>query len=78
MLIGDGDLRQEVQSLIKELKLEDKIILTGWRKDVENLIHIFDVFIFLLYGKVCQGFFHKLCVQVCLLWQQKLMEQVKL
>ncbi|MEK6647370.1 MAG: glycosyltransferase family 4 protein [Candidatus Firestonebacteria bacterium] len=45
MLIGDGDLRQEVQSLIKELKLEDKIILTGWRKDVENLIHIFDVFV---------------------------------
>ena len=39
------DLRQEVQSLIKELKLEDKIILTGWRKDVENLIHIFDVFV---------------------------------
>jgi len=45
MLVGDGELRPEIESLIKELKLEDKMILTGWRKDVENLIHIFDIFV---------------------------------
>ena len=45
LLVGDGILRNKIESLISKLNLKDKIILTGWRKDVNEIIKIFDVFV---------------------------------
>ncbi|MDH4099994.1 MAG: glycosyltransferase family 4 protein [Nitrospirota bacterium] len=42
---GDGELRGEVESLIKKLKLEDTVILAGWRRDVPEILHCIDVFL---------------------------------
>ncbi|MCM1262266.1 MAG: glycosyltransferase [Butyrivibrio sp.] len=44
--LGDGLLRQEIETEIKRLELEDKVFLTGIRKDVENFTSCFDVLIF--------------------------------
>lgn len=46
ILIGDGALRYEMELQIKELGLEDRIILTGIRHDVPNLLQMADLFIF--------------------------------
>lgn len=45
VLVGDGELRNEIESLIKKLNLEKNVILTGWRNDVNEIIKIFDVFV---------------------------------
>ncbi len=41
-LIGDGVRRQELEALIKELHLENRIHLMGIRSDVANLLHAAD------------------------------------
>lgn len=41
--VGDGDLKEKTMKLIDDYKLNDKIIITGWKKDVKNYINIFDV-----------------------------------
>ena len=46
VLIGDGDLRDEIKKQIDELKLQDSVLLLGCRRDVSSLINIFDVFAF--------------------------------
>lgn len=43
LLIGDGKLRPEIERLIKELNLEKKVILTGWRKDIPQILKAIDV-----------------------------------
>ena len=43
LLIGDGELRPEIERLIKELNLEKKVILTSWRKDIPQILKIIDV-----------------------------------
>ena len=45
-LIGEGELREEIEKKIKELQLQDKVILTGRRKDVVRFLQIFDLFLF--------------------------------
>lgn len=42
--VGDGPLRPAVESLIAELGLSDRAILTGLRRDVPDLLAAFDVF----------------------------------
>jgi glycosyltransferase involved in cell wall biosynthesis len=44
--LGEGNLRSMVEEKIKSLGLEDKVILTGVRFDVENFMSCFDVLIF--------------------------------
>ena len=44
--LGEGDLREEIENKIKELNLEDRVILTGIRHDVENFMSCMDVLIF--------------------------------
>lgn len=44
--VGEGSLRPEIERMIKSLGLEDKVILTGMRKDAENFMSCFDVLIF--------------------------------
>ena len=45
-LVGEGELREEIERKIKELKLEEKVVLTGRRKDVVRFLQMFDLFLF--------------------------------
>ena len=45
-LIGEGELREDIEDKIKELDLQDKVILTGRRKDVADFLQMFDLFLF--------------------------------
>jgi len=45
LLVGDGELRSEVEELIRRFELERKVILTGWRRDVPEIMQIIDVFV---------------------------------
>lgn len=44
--LGEGTLRDEIESEIRRLGLEDRVILTGVRKDVEDFMSCMDVLIF--------------------------------
>lgn len=46
ILIGDGLLRREVESKIKELNLEKNVKLLGVREDIHRLLQAFDLFVF--------------------------------
>lgn len=45
LLVGDGTLRLEIETKIKQLHLEQKVILTGVRNDVADLLQAMDVFV---------------------------------
>lgn len=45
-LVGEGELREEIEHKIQELQLQDKVILTGRRKDVVRFLQMFDLFLF--------------------------------
>lgn len=45
-LVGEGELREEIEKKIVELELQDKVILTGRRKDVVRFLQMFDLFLF--------------------------------
>lgn len=36
IIVGNGELRTELKNLIFKLKLKEKIILTGWKKNLDN------------------------------------------
>jgi glycosyltransferase involved in cell wall biosynthesis len=44
LFVGDGPLRAETEALIRELHLEQDIILAGLRMDVPDLLHTMDIF----------------------------------
>ena len=44
LFVGDGPLRAETEALIRELHLEQGIILAGLRMDVPDLLHTMDIF----------------------------------
>ena len=44
LIIGDGNKREYLESYVKELNLEGKVIFTGYRKDVEELMAVMDIF----------------------------------
>lgn len=46
LLIGDGVLRSQAENQVKELGLEGKVIFTGQRRDVSQLLQAMDVFAF--------------------------------
>ena len=43
ILVGDGVLRPAIQRLIRKYHLEEKVILTGWRKDIPQILSALDV-----------------------------------
>jgi len=43
LLVGDGELRPQIELQIKELKLERQIILTGFRNDIPRLLAAMDI-----------------------------------
>lgn len=46
LLVGDGELRPQIEQKIQELGLKDAVILTGVRKDVADLLQAMDIFVF--------------------------------
>lgn len=46
MLVGDGDLRGNIENKVKELGIEDKVKFMGIRSDVNDLMQAMDVFLF--------------------------------
>lgn len=46
LLVGDGVLRKDIEKKVKQLNLTDKVIFTGVRSDVPDLMQAMDVFIF--------------------------------
>ena len=45
LLVGDGELRPQIEQMIREKRLSDSVVLTGVRKDTEKLYQAMDVFI---------------------------------
>lgn len=45
VFVGDGDLGTELESLAKELGISDNILFLGWRSNVEEILHTFDIFV---------------------------------
>ena len=45
VILGEGDLRDELARLIHELGLERHVLLPGFRPDVLSLLKAFDVFV---------------------------------
>ncbi|SMB88651.1 Glycosyltransferase involved in cell wall bisynthesis [Desulfonispora thiosulfatigenes DSM 11270] len=46
VLCGQGDQREYLMTLAKKLKIEDKVIFLGHRKDVKEILRVSDIFIF--------------------------------
>ena len=46
MLVGKGELENEIKEKIKTLGLQDKVIFTGVRADISKLLSAMDVFVF--------------------------------
>lgn len=43
VFIGEGYLKSEIEKFIKKNKMDDYVILVGFRVDIENIIHILDI-----------------------------------
>jgi glycosyltransferase involved in cell wall biosynthesis len=43
LIIGDGPLRQPLNTLVQELQLADRVVFAGFRTDVPALTHLLDV-----------------------------------
>ncbi len=46
VIVGDGELRGELEAEVKKLSLDRTVIFTGFRKDVASLLASFDIFVF--------------------------------
>ena len=44
VMVGDGDLRPQVEALASELGVRERLVLTGLRRDVPELMSAFDIF----------------------------------
>lgn len=44
VMVGDGPLRPQVEALARQLDIADRLILTGLRRDVPELMNTFDIF----------------------------------
>ena len=45
LLVGDGELRGEMESLVGELEIKDNVIFTGFREDIPKILRIMDIFV---------------------------------
>ncbi len=45
LIVGDGPLREELTAEAAELGIEDKVVFTGYRKDIPELLSVMDVFV---------------------------------
>lgn len=45
IMLGDGELREKIEEEIEKLELKENFSLPGWRKDVEEIFKLVDVFV---------------------------------
>ena len=45
LIIGEGQDRESLVSYVKKLDLQDKVIFTGYRKNIEELMALMDIFV---------------------------------
>ena len=45
VLVGDGELRPQIEAMIQAEGLQERVTLLGWRRDVASLLKAFDVFV---------------------------------
>jgi glycosyltransferase involved in cell wall biosynthesis len=45
LLVGDGELRGELEQQARQLSLRDRIHFTGWREDTPDLLSLLDLFV---------------------------------
>jgi glycosyltransferase involved in cell wall biosynthesis len=45
VIVGDGELRKELEERAKFLNVEKSVVFTGFREDARNLIHAFDLYV---------------------------------
>ena len=43
ILVGDGLLRPQVETLLDQLKIADKVVLLGWRRDIPEIMHSINI-----------------------------------
>ena len=53
LVVGDGPMRPEIERLVRELDLDDCVVLTGSRSDVPDLLRAIDVFVLSSYTVEC-------------------------
>lgn len=46
LLVGDGNLRKEVEQLVKQKGINDHVIFTGVRTDINEIVQAMDIFVF--------------------------------
>lgn len=46
VLLGDGELRGAMEDKVRKLNLSDRVLFLGARKDVADLVNVFDLFVF--------------------------------
>ena len=46
MLVGAGEGKEKLQQKVRDMNLQDKVIFTGVRSDVNRLMQAMDVFVF--------------------------------
>lgn len=46
LLVGDGDDKKKIEEEAAKLKIQDKVIFAGVRKDIPKLLQVMDVFVF--------------------------------
>ena len=44
-LVGDGPMRDELQELIASHSLDEKVVITGTRDDIPEILNLFDLFV---------------------------------
>jgi glycosyltransferase involved in cell wall biosynthesis len=45
LMVGDGELRNELELQVRRLHLDSVVKMLGWRRDVPELMQIFDIFL---------------------------------
>jgi len=45
LIIGEGNKREYLENYVNELNLRDKVVFTGYREDVEELMAVMDIFV---------------------------------
>lgn len=46
LIVGFGELENQLKHLVKKLNIEDRVVFAGYRKDVKELLHAVDGFAF--------------------------------
>lgn len=53
VLVGHGELKQDIEKMVAEMNISDKVLFTGLRKDVNRILQGLDVFVL---PSVSEGF----------------------